>query len=193
MLALSQFPGFITYLLIQSVCVFSSPGPGLLNPRQSTCDSLVCPPSLDNFVGGSGDLWNGVLGVGAAVAGWVIDKATGLLVPQPVESESGKKPNNANAPVADPIDLPGSLNTPQDQCTATSNSNPSDGSGQVSHHVRMACCTFYNHMLIPGLVIVGIFQRRILWASHTAARVGIELQKYRREFSFGSYFEGHGQ
>lgn len=179
MSASSQLLGLITYFLIQSVCVFSSPGPALLNPRQSTCDSLVCPSSLDNFVGGSGDLWNDFLGVGAGVAGWVIDKATGLLVPQPVESESEKKPNNANAPVADPMDQPGPLDTPQDHCTATSNSNPNDGSGQVSHHIRMACCTFYSHMLISGLVSAGVFQRRFLWASHTPARVGIELQKCR--------------
>lgn len=176
MSASSQLLGFITYFLIQFVCVFSYAGPGLLNPRQSTCDSFFCPPSLDNFLGGSRDLWNDVLDVGAGVAGWVIDKATGLLVPQPVEPEQGKKPNNANAPVADPMDQPGFLDTPHEQCTATSNSNPNDGSGQVSHHVRMPCCIIYNHMLIPGLVIVGLFQWRILWASHTAACVGIELQ-----------------
>lgn len=193
MSASSQLLGFITYFLIQSVCVFSSPGPGLLNSRQSSCDSLVCPPSWENLVEGSGDIWNGVLDVGAGVAGWVIDKATGLLVPQSAESESGKKQNNANSPVVDPSDQPGSFDTPQDQCTATSNSSPNDGSGQVSHHVRMACCIFYNHMLIPGFVTVGIFQRRILWASHTAACVGVGLQKCCRKFSFGSHFEEHGQ
>lgn len=188
-----QLLGIIIYFLIQSVCVFSSPGPGLLNYRQSSCDSLVCPPSLDDFVEGSGDLWNGVLDVGAGVAGWVIDKATGLLIPQPAESESEKNQNNANSPVADPSDLRGSLDTPQDQCTTSSNSSPNDESGQVSHHVRMTCCIFYNHMLIPGLVIVGIFQRKILWVSHTAARVGVGLQKWRRKFSFGSHLEEHGQ
>lgn len=140
MSASSQLLGLITYFLVQSVCVFSSPGPGLLNPRQLSCDSLVCPPSLGNFAGDSGELWNDVLDFGAGMAGWVIDKATGLLVPQPVESDSEKKQNNANAPVADPIEQPGPLDTPQDQCTATSNSNPNAGSGQVSHHVRMTCC-----------------------------------------------------
>ncbi len=151
MSALSRILGFVTYLLIQSVCVFSFPGPGLLSPRQSSCDTLVCPPSLDNLFGGVGDLLDDVLGVGAGVAGWVIDKTTGLLVPQPVE---GEKPSNANAPVADPIGQPEILGIPQDQCTATSGSNPNDGSGQVSHHVRIACFTYHKHMLIPGLVIV---------------------------------------
>lgn len=141
--ALSRILGLVTYLLLQSVCVFSFPGPGLLSPRQSSCDALVCPSSLDNFIGGAGDLWNGVLGVGAGAAGWVIDKATGLLVPQPVDSESREKPNDANVPVADPMGQPDSLDIPQDQCTATSGSNPSDGSGQVSHHVRMACRTIH--------------------------------------------------
>lgn len=154
MSASSRLLVFITYLLIQSVCVFSFPGPGLLGPRQSSCDTLVCTPSLDNFLGGAGDVWNDVLGVGAGVAGWVIDKATGLLVPEPVESESGIKPNNANAPVTIPMGQPDSLDTTQDQCTATSGSNPNDGLGQVSQHVRMACCTYYKHMLIPGLVMV---------------------------------------
>lgn len=78
-----------------------------------------------------------MLGVGAGVAGWVIDEATGLLVPQPVESDSRKNPNNANAPVADPMDQPGSLDTPQDQCTATSDPNPNDALDQVSYYVRM--------------------------------------------------------
>lgn len=190
MSASSRILGCVTYLIIQSVCVFSFPGPDLLSPRQSGCNKWVCPYSLDNFVGGAGDLWNDGLGV----AGWVIDKATGLLVLQPVESESGKNPNNANIPVADPMDQPGSLNTPLDQCTATSDSNPNDGSGQVSHYVQLACSTYYKHMLIPGLVqLLGICQHTILWASHTAARVGIELPKRRREFSFGSHIEGNGQ
>lgn len=126
--------GFITYL-IQFVIVSSFPGTGSLSPRQSSCDSLVCPPSLDDFVGGAQNLWNDVLGVGAGVAGWVIDKSTGLLVPQSVEPESKTKPDNGNAPAADPMYQPGPLDTPQDQCTVTSDSNPSDGIGQVSRHV----------------------------------------------------------
>lgn len=92
-------------------------------------------------MGGAVDLWDDVLGVGAGAAGWFIDKATGLLVPQPVQSDSGKKPNNANAPIADPTDQPGSFDTPQDQCTASSDSEPNDESGQVSRHARVACCT----------------------------------------------------
>lgn len=142
MLASSQILELVTYLLIQSVYVLSFPGLGLLSPRQSSCDTLVCPDSLSNFVGGAGDLWNDVLGVGAGVAGWVIDKGTGLLVPQPVESDSGKNPNNANIPVADPMGQLGSLDTPQNQCIATFDPNPNDESGQVSHHVRIACCTY---------------------------------------------------
>lgn len=148
MSASSRILGCITYHIIQSVCVFSFPGLGLLSPRQSSCDTWVCPYSLDNFVGGAEDLLDDGLGL----AGWVIDKATGLLVPQPVESESGKNPNNANIPDADPMGQPGSLDTPLDQCTATSDPNPSDGSGQVSQYVRLACRTYYKHMLIPGLV-----------------------------------------
>lgn len=151
MSALLRILGCLTYLLIQSVCVLSFPGPGLLSPRQSSCDSLVCPPSLDNFLGGAGDFFDDFLGVGAGVAGWVIDKATGLLVPQPVE---GQKPKNANAPVADPMSQPEILSIPQDQCTAVSGSNPNDGSGQVGHHVRIASCTTYKYMLTPGPVIV---------------------------------------
>lgn len=150
----SRLLAFITYLLIQSIFVSSFPRSGLLSPRQSNCDKLVCPPSLDDVVEGAGNLWNDVLGVGAGVAGWVIDKTTGLLVPQPVESESEKKPNNGNAPVAHPMSQPGALDTPQDQCPATSNSNPNDGTGQVSHDVGMACCRYHKHMLIIGLGII---------------------------------------
>lgn len=131
----SRLLGFIAYPLIQSVIVSSFPGPGLLSPRQSSCDTLVCPTSWDNFVGGAETLWNDVLGIGAGVAGWAIDKSTGLLVPQPVESDSKKEPDNGNAPVAEPMQQPSLLDTPQDQCTATSDSNPNDETGQVGHHV----------------------------------------------------------
>lgn len=142
MSASSQILELVTCLLIQSVCVFSFPGLGLLSPRQSSCDTLVCPDSLSDLVGGAGDLWNDVLGVGAGVAGWIIDKGTELLVPQPVESDLRKNPNDANIPVADPMGQLGSFDTPQDQCIATFDSNPNGGSGQVSHHVRIACCTY---------------------------------------------------
>lgn len=157
--ALLRILGFVAYLIIQSVCVFSFPRPGLLNPRQSSCDTLVCPPSLDNFMGGAGDFFDDFLNVGAGVAGWVIDKATGLLVPQPVE---GQKPNNANAPVADPMGQQEILGIPQDQCTAVSGSNPNDGSGQVGHHVWIASCTTHKHMLTPGPVIVRYLSTRSL-------------------------------
>lgn len=130
-----QHLGLVIHLLIQSLFVSSFPRPGLVGPRQSGCDTLVCTPSFDEVVGGAGDLLDDALGIGAGLAGWVIDKATGLLVPQPPKSELQKNPVNGNAQDPDLMYHSGPVDTSQDHCTATSDSNPDDGTGRVSHHV----------------------------------------------------------
>lgn len=131
----SQHLSLVIPLLIQTLFVSSFPGPGLVGPRQSGCDALVCTPSFDEVVGGAGYFLDGALGIGAGLAGWVIDKATGLLVPQSPKSELQKNPVSGNAPDRDLMYYSDPVDTSQDQCTATSDSSPDDGTGRVSHHV----------------------------------------------------------
>lgn len=131
----SRHLGLVIYFLNQTLFVSSFPWPGLVGPRQSGCDTLVCTPSFDDVVGGAGELLDGALGVGAGLAGWVIDKTTGLLLPQPPKSEPQKNQGNWNAPDPDPMYQSDPVDTPQDKCTATSNSNPDDEISRVSHHV----------------------------------------------------------
>lgn len=61
-------------------------------------------------------------------------KTTGLLIPQPVESNPSKKPDDGEDPVPDPMYLPDPVDIEQDLCTAPIDPNPDDGTGQVSHH-----------------------------------------------------------
>lgn len=136
----AQHLGLVIHLLIQPFFVLPFPGPGLVGPRQSGCDTLVCTPSFDELVGGAGDFLDGALGIGAGLTGWVIDKATGLLVPQPPKSELEKNPVNGKAPDPDLMYHSDPVDTSQDQRTATSDSNPDDGTGRVSHHVQMISC-----------------------------------------------------
>lgn len=79
------------------------------------CDSLVCLPSLSDL----GAIWNGGvgaidagIGAAAALAGWTINQATGLLEPPAPGESTTPKPDDTNvnalflAPTPTPIPTP---------------------------------------------------------------------------------------